>query len=266
MTTPLAPESTGAILAGTLGGLGAGLATGLGALGVYSVRELSRRANDWLLACAAGVMLAASFFSLLAPSIEVARAQSSSKSVAAFVVCAAVLAGALALTLAHRLVPHEHFGFGREGPAGLHVKRIWLFVLAIALHNLPEGMAVGVGFGGGAATSGMSLAVGIGLQNVPEGLAVAASLVSIGYGRTRAFLVSLGTGVIEALGGALGAVAAGWTAELLPWALGFAAGAMLFVISGEIIPETHRGESKSGATYALLGGFLAMTAISVVLG
>ncbi|MCC6409755.1 MAG: ZIP family metal transporter [Planctomycetes bacterium] len=253
------------IVDGILGGLFAGLATGVGALGVYSVRELSRRANDLLLACAAGVMLAASFFSLLAPSIEVARRQSTSSSGAAAIVCAAVLCGALALTLAHKLIPHEHFTTGREGPAAAHVRRIWLFVLAISLHNLPEGMAVGVGFGGGEATSGMSLAVGIGLQNIPEGLAVAASLVSIGYGRTRAFLISLGTGAIEAVGGAVGAAAASVVAALLPWALGFAAGAMLFVISGEIIPETHRGDSKGLATYALLAGFLAMTAISVVM-
>lgn len=256
---------TSPIVDGVLAGLLAGLATGLGALGVYSVRELSRRANDLLLACAAGVMLAASFFSLLTPAIEVARARSSSAGAAAALVCAAVLCGALALTIAHRSIPHEHFGTGREGPSGAHVRRIWLFVLAISLHNLPEGMAVGVGFGGGDATSGLPLAIGIGLQNVPEGLAVAASLVSVGYGRTRAFLVSLGTGAIEALGGAAGAAAASLTAALLPWALGFAAGAMLFVISGEIIPETHRGESKGLATYALLAGFLTMTALDVVL-
>ncbi|MCE9593675.1 MAG: ZIP family metal transporter [Planctomycetes bacterium] len=256
---------TSPIVDGILGGLCAGLATGLGAFGVYSVRELSRRANDLLLACAAGVMLAASFFSLLAPSIEVAREQTSSNAGAAFVVCTSVLCGALALTLAHRSIPHEHFGTGREGPAAVHVRRIWLFVLAISLHNLPEGMAVGVGFGAGDATSGLSLAVGIGLQNIPEGLAVAASLVSIGYGRTRAFLISLGTGAIEAVGGAAGAAAASWVAALLPWALGFAAGAMLFVISGEIIPETHRGDSKGAATYALLAGFLVMTGLGIVL-
>lgn len=253
------------IVDGILGGLFAGLATGVGALGVYSVRELSRRANDLLLACAAGVMLAASFFSLLAPSIAVAREQHASSAGAAFVVCTAVLCGALALTLAHRLIPHEHFGSGREGPAAAHVRRIWLFVLAISLHNLPEGMAVGVGFGAGDATDGMSLAVGIGLQNIPEGLAVAASLVSIGYGRTHAFLISLGTGAIEALGGAAGGAAASLVGALLPWALGFAAGAMLFVISGEIIPETHRGDSKGAATYALLAGFLVMTGLGIVL-
>lgn len=253
------------VVEGILGGLFAGLATGVGALGVYSVSSLSRRANDWLLACSAGVMLAASFFSLLSPAIEVARAQTNSSKLTALVVCTAVLSGALALTLAHRWVPHEHFQTGREGPEAAHVKRIWLFVLAISLHNLPEGMAVGVGFGGGAATDGTALAIGIGLQNVPEGLAVAASLVSIGYPKSRAFLISLGTGVIEALGGAIGAAAALWTGAMLPWALGIAAGAMLFVISGEIIPETHRGDSKGGATHALLIGFLTMMAIDVVM-
>jgi ZIP family zinc transporter len=253
------------IVDGVLGGLAAGLATGIGALGVYLVRALSRRANDLMLAAAAGVMLAASFFSLLAPAIAVARSQASSAGVAASVVCLAVLIGALAIALANRLVPHEHFGTGREGPSGAHVRRIWLFVLAITLHNLPEGMAVGVGFGGGEATNGLTIALGIGLQNVPEGLAVAASLVSIGYGRTQAFLVSLATGVLEAVGAALGATAAAWTATMLPWALGFAAGAMLYVISGEIIPETHRGESKGLMTHALIVGFLLMTAIDILL-
>lgn len=251
------------ILEGIVAGGLAGLATGIGALGVYAVRELSRRANDMLLSGAAGIMLAATFFSLLAPGIEVARARAGSTWTAASIVCAGVLLGAGGLALAHRAIPHEHFVAGREGPTALEVRRVWLFVLAITLHNFPEGMAVGVGFGAGDVTSGVPLAIGIGVQNVPEGLAVAAGLVSIGYGATRSFLVSLGTGALESVGAAFGAAAAALAQSLLPWSLAFAAGAMLFVICSEIIPETFRDEHKSASTFALITGFLAMMALDI---
>lgn len=254
------------IAQGFVGGLLAGLATGIGALGVYSLRELSRTANDVLLSGAAGIMLAAVFFSLLGPGIEVAVAASATRAGAAAIVVAGVLAGAGLLALVHRLVPHEHFTLGREGPEAAHVRRIWLFVLAITLHNVPEGLAVGVGFGAGEVTSGVPLAVGIGLQNVPEGLAVAAGLSAIGYAPTRAFLLSLATGLLEAVGALLGAAGASLAEALLPFALAFAGGAMLFVIASEIIPETARDEHKLATTSALLAGFLVMMSLDVVLG
>jgi ZIP family zinc transporter len=253
------------IVQGFVAGLLAGLATGLGALGVYSVRELSRAANDVLLSGAAGIMLAASFFSLLGPGIEVALAETGARVLAATLVAAGVLGGAALLALVHRLIPHEHFGLGREGPEALHVRRIWLFVLAITLHNVPEGMAVGVGFGAGEVTSGVPLALGIGLQNLPEGLAVAAGLTAIGYAPTRAFLLSLGTGVLEAVGALFGAAGAALAGTLLPFALASAAGAMLFVISSEIIPETAREETKLATTFALLVGFLLMMTLDIAL-
>lgn len=254
------------IVQGFLGGLLAGLATGIGALGVYSVRKLSRTANDVLLSGAAGLMLAATFFSLLGPGIEVALAGSAGRTGAVAILAAGVLGGAGVLALVHRLVPHEHFALGREGPEALHVRRIWLFVLAIALHNVPEGMAVGVGFGAGDVTSGVPLAIGIGLQNIPEGLAVAAGLTAIGYAPMRAFLLSLGTGVLEAVGALVGAAGASLAGALLPFALAFAAGAMLFVIASEIIPETAREESKLETTFALLMGFIAMMTLDIALG
>jgi ZIP family zinc transporter len=251
---------------GFVGGLLAGLATGIGALGVYSVRDLSRRAHDVLLSGAAGIMLAAAFFSLLAPAIDAGLAGGGGRSAAAVLVAAGVLAGAGALAGVHRLVPHEHFDLGREGPLGLEVRRVWLFVLAITLHNAPEGMAVGVGFGAGDVTSGVPLALGIGLQNVPEGLAVAAGLSAIGYSPTRAFLLSLGTGLLEALGALVGAAGAAVAGALLPFALAFAAGSMIFVIASEIIPETAREETKQATSFALLGGFVAMLVLDVALG
>lgn len=254
------------IAQGFVGGLLAGLATGVGALGVYSVRRLSRAANDVLLSGAAGIMLAATFFSLLAPGIEAALAGGAGRAGAAGLVATGTLAGAGGLALVHRLVPHEHFALGREGPDALEVRRIWLFILAITLHNLPEGMAVGVGFGAGDVTSGLPLAVGIGLQNVPEGLAVAAGLTAIGYGPTRAFLLSLGTGLLEALGALVGAAGATLAGALLPFALAFAAGAMLFVIASEIIPETARDENKIATTFSLLAGFVVMMVLDIGLG
>jgi ZIP family zinc transporter len=254
-----------AFLAGILGGLAAGLATGIGALGVYSLRDLSVRGHDLLLSVAAGIMLAATFFALLDPAIAVAQARSGSAWWTAVVACGGVCLGVAALAFAHRSLPHEHFVSGREGPDAAHVQRIWLFVLAITLHNLPEGMAVGVGIAAGDHGSGLPLAVGIGLQNVPEGLAVAAGLVAIGYRRTVAFLISLGTGVLEAVGAAFGAAAAVVAESLLPWALAFAGGAMLFVIVGEIIPETRRTQQDARTTFALLAGFAAMMGLDIVL-
>jgi zinc transporter, ZIP family len=168
------------------------------------------------------------------------------------------LLGAIGLFFVHRLVPHEHFLLGKEGPDSKRLERIWLFIIAITLHNFPEGMAVGVGFAGGDMSNGTSLAVGIGLQNVPEGFAVAISLLSIGYSRPTAFWVALLTGLVEPVGGAIGAAAVTLAEPLMPIILGLAAGAMLFVISDEIIPETHRRGYETIATFSLLGGFVAM--------
>ncbi len=255
--------------AGTLGSLVAGLATGLGALLVFAVRGLSGRTRDVLLGFAAGIMLAATFFSLILPGLGAAEARGSTSLAAVGTVGGGLLAGALALALLHALAPHVHVrGPGqvdREGPSSVRIERIWLFVIAIALHNVPEGMAVGVGYGGGDTARGLALTLGIGIQNVPEGWAVAAALAAIGYRRSSAFWVALGTGLLEPVGGFVGAAAVSLSSAMLPAALGFAAGAMLFVISGEIIPETHRAESAKHATFALLLGFVGMMVLDVTL-
>jgi ZIP family zinc transporter len=251
-------------LLGTLGSLLAGLGTGLGALGIFLVRRLSARIEDGLLSAAAGVMLAATFFSLLLPALDRADALTSSKVLAVGIVAAGLLMGALGLFFVHRLVPHEHFLLGKEGPGSARLQRIWLFIIAITLHNFPEGMAVGVGFAGGDLGNGTSLALGIGLQNIPEGFAVAISLLSIGYSRATSFWVATLTGLVEPVGGALGAAAVTLAAPLMPAILGLAAGAMLFVISDEIIPETHRRGYETVATFSLLGGFVAMMFLDTV--
>lgn len=251
---------------GFLASLAAGLGTSVGALGVYLIRRLSDALEDVLLSAAAGVMLAASFFSLLVPALDFAGIRYGSAGLAVLVVIAGVLCGALALYLVHRFVPHEHFVIGREGPDVAAFSRIWLFVIAITLHNFPEGMAVGVGFAGGDVANGVSLATGIFVQNVPEGLAVSVSLMSLGYSRTTAFGVGSLTGLVEPVGGLFGSAAVSLAEPLVPMTLGFAAGAMLFVISDEIIPETHRSGLKEKATFALLGGFTLMMFLDATLG
>ncbi|MEQ8858053.1 MAG: ZIP family metal transporter [Pseudomonadales bacterium] len=244
----------------------AGLGTCVGAVAIYSTRRLSDRAENVLLSGAAGIMLAASFFSLLQPALDLAGASLGGPLAGTLLVIAGLMAGGYGLHLLHERIPHEHFHAGREGPAAEHLRRIWLFVIAISLHNFPEGMAVGVGFAQGDVDSGLPLAVGIGIQNIPEGLAVAVSLASAGYTRTQAFLVASLTGLVEPVGGVIGGSAV-WLAEmLLAPVLAMAAGAMIFIISDEIIPETHRSGLKEVATLSLMAGFALMMVLNAALG
>jgi ZIP family zinc transporter len=217
-----------------------------------------------MLSAAAGIMLAATFFSLLLPALGQADEITSHRALGVAFVGCGVLAGAAGLFAIHRLVPHEHFVLGREGPVTQRVERIWLFVIAITLHNFPEGMAVGVGFAGGDVSNGLPLAIGIGLQNIPEGFAVALSLASVGNPVARAFWVAMLTGLVEPVGGAIGAAAVSLAEPLMPLILGMAAGAMLFVISDEIIPETHRRGYENVATFSLIGGFVVMMFLDTV--
>lgn len=257
---------TDIIWLGFVASLLAGMCSGLGALAVFVVRTISERTEDLLLSVAAGIMLAASFFSLILPGIEYAEAQVANKSTAVAIVIAGIFIGAWALFMIHRCLPHEHFVAGREGPDTATLKRIWLFIIAITLHNFPEGMAVGVGFAGGNVGNGIALATGIGLQNIPEGLAVAVAMRAIDYSRWQSFWLAFLTGLVEPVGGLFGAAAVSLAAPLMPWTLGFAAGAMLFIISDEIIPETHRGGYQNLATFSLLGGFGLMMFLDATLG
>lgn len=250
---------------GAVASLLAGLGTSLGALAIFLMRRPSHRSLVGMISGAAGVMLAATFFSLLEPAIQHAEARAAHSGLGVAIVLVGVFLGAAMLFAIHRSSPHEHFEQGREGPATRHVSRLWLFVIAITLHNFPEGMAVGVGFAGADVANGISLGLGIGIQNIPEGLAVAVSLLAIGYSRLLAFVVASLTGLVEPLGGAIGAAAV-WLAEpAIPLILGIAAGAMLFIISDEIIPETHKGEDKNLATFSLLIGVGMMLFLDVLL-
>lgn len=252
---------------GLLGSLVAGLGTGVGALAVFVFKRMSARIEDGMLGFAAGIMLAATFFSLILPGLEVAETRHGAGAIAVLVMMLGLLLGAVVLWAVHRYVPHEHFISGREGPIlASDLRRVWLFIIAITLHNFPEGMAVGVGFGDHDLANGLALTIGIGLQNLPEGLAVAASLAAIGYSRASAFGIALITGLVEPVGGLFGASAVTVSAALLPWALAFSAGAMLFVISDEIIPETHRRGFEDTATFALMVGFVLMMFLDYTLG
>ncbi len=166
-----------------------------------------------------------------------------------------------------RVLPHEHFIKGVEGgPSPRTLRRTWLFVFAIALHNLPEGLAIGVAYGGASPLQAGTLTAGIAIQDVPEGLVVAMALLAAGYRRWLAVLLGMASGLVEPLGAVLGASVIGLSAGLLPWGLGFAAGAMLFVISHEIIPESHRKGHESWATGGLMIGFVLMMLLDTALG
>jgi ZIP family zinc transporter len=254
------------VLTGFGASLGAGLMTGVGALPVLLKGTRSKIFEDASLGFAAGVMLAASFLSLINPGLGYAREIfGTGNASAAVIVLAAVLLGAGAVYFANRFVPHELFTTGREGPTPQRLRRVWLFVFAITLHNVPEGLAVGVGFGG-SSLDGVKLATAIGLQNAPEGLSVAVALASLGYKRRNALLIATATGLIEGVGGLVGVTAVSVSQPLLPWGLGFAAGAMLFVISNEITPATHRSGHETQATAGLMVGVVTMTFLDTAIG
>lgn len=244
--------------------VGGALATAIGAIPVLWIGRLTPRTSNAMLSFAAGVMLAATIFSLLLPSYSLAEDMIGHRIGAAIAVVAALLAGGLSMGLINRVLPHEHFLKGPEGPSGERIARVWLFVLAITLHNFPEGLSIGIGAASGDARIGLGVTIGIGLQNMPEGLAVAMSLAALGYSRAYALMIAAITGAVELVGGMFGAGLLVLSTAILPLALAFAAGTMLFVISDEVIPETHRGGFGETATAALFGGFGLMFVLDVV--
>ena len=253
------------------GGMVAAFATALGTVPVMFSHSMSTRTQDTLFGFGAGVMLAACAFSLILPGMEAVRSQGlfgGSDGAAAGVIGAAILLGAAAMLLIDRILPHEHFIKGREGmdlDAARRLQRTWLFVFAITLHNLPEGLAIGVGYASNG-MAGNALATGIAIQDVPEGLVVAMALLGAGYSRKFSVLLGMLSGLVEPLGAVIGAAVVSTSAGILPWGLGFAAGAMLFVISHEIIPESHRKGHETFATGGLMLGFVLMMVMDTALG
>ena len=251
---------------GLLGGLLGFATTAAGALPALFLRSLPQRVEDAMLGFAAGMMLAASAFSLLLPGLDAARELSGSGSLAAAIVVFGMLLGVLLMLGLDEFTPHEHDKTGPCGPGYDHCSRVWLFVFAIALHNLPEGMAIGVSFSQGDMSVGLPLTSAIALQDIPEGLAVALALCAAGFRPLLAVLVAIASGLLEPLGALLGVGLASGMPMAYPIGLGLAAGAMLFVVSHEVIPETHRNGHQTFATLGLMLGFALMVTLDTALG
>lgn len=243
--------------------LGVGGATVIGALIGFMFKKISHSFTDIILAFAAGVMLAAAVLGLIIPSLEYGG------DFGIIVTVVGIFVGAVCLNLTDKLVPHLHkmSGVDIDGhEESQRLDKVLLFVLAIAIHNLPEGIAAGVGFGSGNITDALLIAGGIALQNIPEGMVIIAPMLSAGIPPKRTFLYAALTGLIEVVGTFIGYFAVNVATVILPFALAFAGGTMLYVISDEMIPETHAHGSQRGATYALLAGFSLMLVFDVLLG
>ncbi|HOB60662.1 MAG TPA: ZIP family metal transporter [Candidatus Competibacteraceae bacterium] len=249
-----------------LGGVAGFTATALGALPTLVLRGIPQRLEDSLLGLAAGMMLAASAFSLLLPGLAAGADLLQSKSLGAVVVVLGMGLGVLLMLGLDEFTPHEHDMTGPCGPGHERCGRIWLFVFAIALHNLPEGMAIGVSFARGDLTVGLPLTSAIALQDIPEGLAVALALRGAGFSLATAILTSAASGLLEPIGALLGVGLSSGLAVAYPIGLGLAAGAMIFVVSHEVIPETHRNGHQTPATLGLMVGFALMMVLDTTLG
>ena len=249
-----------------LGGLSGFGATALGAVAAIALRDISARTQDTMLGFAAGMMLAASSFSLILPGIEAARELSGSPLLAAGIVVLGLGLGVALMIGLDRFVPHEHTESGRRGPEVERINRVWLFVLAITLHNLPEGMAIGVSFANGDMQVGLPLTTAIAIQDIPEGLAVALALRVTGISALRAAMIAIASGLMEPVGAVVGLGISSSFALGYPIALGLAAGAMIFVVSHEVIPETHRNGHETPATLGLMLGFGVMMFLDTALG
>ena len=242
---------------------GVGGATVFGSIIGFFFKKISHRFTDIILAFAAGVMLAASILGLILPSLDYGGKFGLVTTVIG------IFAGALCLNLVDRLVPHLHkmVGVDIENHQGnANINKVLLFVTAIAIHNLPEGIAAGVSFGSGNDAEAILIAGGIALQNIPEGMVIIAPMLSAGVSAKRTFLCALATGLVEVVGTFLGYFAVSIASAILPFALAFAGGTMLYVISDEMIPETHAHGCERGATYSLLAGFCLMLICDVLLG
>lgn len=249
-----------------LGGTAGFAATSLGAFLGLSMKAISTRRQDSMLGFAAGMMLAASAFSLILPGIAAAEdILGNSMAAAATVVIGLGLGVVLMLGLDH-FTPHHHEISGQHGPTFDRISRVWLFVLAITLHNIPEGMAIGVGFAAGDMPVGLSIASAIAIQDIPEGLAVALALRTTGLSSLRSALVAAASGLMEPLGALIGIGMSSAFAVAYPVSMGLAAGAMIFVVSHEVIPETHRNGHQTPATIGLMVGFGVMMFLDTALG
>lgn len=239
-----------------------GLMTALGAVPIFFTKNVAQKLLDMMLGFAAGIMLAATCFSLVMPSIEFGGGDFK----AVMITSLGIIFGAFVIDMIDKFSPHEHLIDKRREGASSSLSQIWLFIIAITIHNFPEGMATGVGFGTENINDGLALALGIGIQNMPEGLAVALSLVRENYTTKYAFMVAALTGLVEPVGAVLGYSLVNVFKPALPVVLATAAGAMLFVICDEIIPETHSKGYERESTYGIIFGFVIMMILDILLG
>lgn len=242
--------------------LGVGCATVLGAIIGFIFKKVSHKFSDVVLSFAAGIMLAAAIIGLIIPSLEYGGKFGLLKAVSG------IFIGALCLNLIDKLVPHLHKIMSSDGSeeSSTNLNKVLLFVTAIAIHNLPEGIAAGVGFGSGNTKDALLIAGGIALQNIPEGMVIIAPMLAAGVTPQKTFIAAMFTGFIEVFGTLVGFFAVNIATSILPFALAFAGGTMLYVISDEIIPETHSHGSERGATFALIVGFCLMLVSDYLLG
>ncbi len=242
--------------------LGVGGATMIGSVIGFIFKKISHKFSDIVLSFAAGVMLAAAVLGLIIPSVEYGGKYG------IIITVIGIFVGALCLNLIDKLVPHMHklVGVDTEKHTGNDkLNKVLLFVMAIAIHNLPEGIAAGVGFGAGDTGEALLIAGGIALQNIPEGMVIIGPMIAAGVSPKKTFICAMATGLVEVIGTLLGYFAVSIASFILPFALAFAGGTMLYVTSDEIIPETHAHGNERGATYALLVGFCVMLISDVLL-
>ncbi len=241
---------------------GVGGATLFGSLLGFVFKKISHKFSDIVLSFAAGVMLAAAVLGLIIPSVEYGG------KLGLLYAVTGIFAGALCLNLIDKLVPHLHrlVGTDIEDHKNGSLSKVLLFVTAIAIHNLPEGIAAGVGFGSGDTSGALLIAGGIALQNIPEGMVIIGPMLAAGVSPKRTLIAALITGLVEVIGTLIGYFAVTVSTAILPFALAFAGGTMLYVVSDEMIPETHGHGGERGATYALLVGFCVMLVSDVLLG
>lgn len=242
--------------------LGVGGATIIGSVIGFVFKGISHKFSDIVLSFAAGVMLAAAVLGLILPSLDYGG------KFGLLITIAGIFAGAVCLNLIDKLVPHLHrlVGADTEPHNNTNLSKVLLFVTAIAIHNLPEGIAAGVGFGSGDVSQALIIAGGIALQNIPEGMVIIGPMLAAGVSPKKTFVCAMITGLVEVVGTLIGYFAVSIASAILPFALAFAGGTMLYVISDEMIPETHAHGNERGATYALLVGFCVMLVTDVLLG
>lgn len=248
------------------GGLAGFTATAFGALPALLLHSIPQKLEDAMLGFAAGMMLAAASFSLILPGIEAGETFTNSAFYGGLLVVFGMMLGVMLMLGLDEFTPHHHDATGTFGVGAERYNKAWLFVFAIALHNLPEGMAIGVSFAQGDMSVGLPLTTAIALQDIPEGLAVALTLRAVGFSAPFAVLTAIATGIFEPVGALLGVGLAGGFLLSYPIGLGLAAGAMIFVVSHEVIPETHRNGHQTLATLGLMVGFALMMVLDTTLG